>query len=1136
MTSMKTVTWLIVTISLGITSSRCLAQTSEPDTIEIVLPPNGIVTLQSKNYPSNYHSDYHEQLLWLVSASSGCRIRISFTAFSLEHGVDFLTIGTGRDPTNIETVLVRLSGDFLPDDIVTPTDKIWLAMDSSLDQETAGFHLELEVTTLDETVQNTLGFHQKLTLRSPGHPGSEYPNDVDIFWPITCLDSCELLVLFEHFRTQFNHDILSIGQGHQRNDNPSRTVAFSGSSSPGEYFSHSSTMWISFVSDYSITNAGFELTVYPVSSGAESARDIVLDTGELCQNIFSPGYPYNYPNEANELWTVTAPSGYGILIEFRTFELEDVQFDFVTVGTGRNHSDGNSTVLGEFGGPLKPQAIFPLSPLVWIRFMSDSSRTYKGFWIRLSAVALQGMVNTIVLAATEEREIVSPSYPDVYPANLDIVWIITTARCDRNIFLRVSEIHLREGQDSILVGSGDVINETTVLLNLTRSDLPNASLVSPGNRVWIWFTSGSIRESGSQQHFRIQIKETVHIAVGNEKVEITSMNYPSDYPNEYRDLWFVSPPEGQRVKVKFLNFDLEHKTDFLTIGTGQDPTALGTVLVRFSGEFLPDVVVTPTGDIWISMTTDEGINHNGFRLHVLSTTLAPSVVNVLSREQNFTFHSPNYPISEYPSNADITWVLTSDDAPRLLILFEEFELENTHDVLILGNSLDPANENSRIVEYSGISSPPDGAFFLSSTMWLRFVSDHRDGFWNYVGFSLTIYPVSNDTNGKKNITLDSRGWIDIFSPNFPSDYPYNADVIWEVSAPLNHVISIDFRIFELERFQYDFVTIGSGRASSISSEILGEFGGTSLPESTVSTGRFIWIRFVSDGLLNYRGFWIRLVSMEMLGHKTRSSAQSFTTAPPAAQDTTDRLRRTDCPILGGSEKVIRRVVIPTSIGTVAFLSLIIIVLLCVIHRLRKKNRSDRPDHKMMGNPSSPDHSNPINSSNSDDTQVKDNVYQEIAFDAQDPVRENQVKNRIPLITRLTRQQLTSCDVSLGRPESYCDNRDSDTDSIIMIDNEHYKPFDYDKHGNKVTPNKDTLHLCTRRDSNSGSSSESRCLNDEESGAATESFYHVVMRNESDDEDTADEEARRRVLQRHKVDEESEGDFDNDVDRENEEAN
>ncbi|XP_071482825.1 tolloid-like protein 1 [Diadema antillarum] len=232
---------------------------------EIVLPPSGIVTLQSRGYPSNYPSDYHE--LWLVSASSGSRVRISFTAFSLEHGVDFLTIGTGRDPSSIESVLVRLSGEFLPDDIVTPTDKIWLAMDSSLDQEAPGFHLKLEETMLDETLQNTLDFHQNLTLRSPGHPGSKYPNDVDIFWPITCLDSCEFLVFFEHFRTEFNHDILSIGPGHQRSDNPSRTVDFSGSSSPGEYFSHSSTMWISFVSDHGLTYAGFELTVYPVSSG-----------------------------------------------------------------------------------------------------------------------------------------------------------------------------------------------------------------------------------------------------------------------------------------------------------------------------------------------------------------------------------------------------------------------------------------------------------------------------------------------------------------------------------------------------------------------------------------------------------------------------------------------------------------------------------------------------------------------------------------------------------------------------------------------------------------------------------------------------------------------------------------------------
>lgn len=67
---------------------------------------------------------------------------------------------------------------------------------------------------------------------------------------------------------------------------------------------------------------------------------------------------------------------------------------------------------------------------------------------------------------------------------------------------------------------------------------------------------------------------------------------------------------------------MEQEADYVTIGT--DWEAAGDddhVLVRYSGEFLPDDVVTPVGDVWIEMVTDRRKDDDGFMLTLQSTQL-----------------------------------------------------------------------------------------------------------------------------------------------------------------------------------------------------------------------------------------------------------------------------------------------------------------------------------------------------------------------------------------------------------------------------------------------------------------------------------------------------------------------------------
>ena len=76
----------------------------------------------------------------------------------------------------------------------------------------------------------------------------------------------------------------------------------------------------------------------------------------------------------------------------------------------------------------------------------------------------------------------------------------------RNVAIHFTELFLREGLDKIYVGSGDDVNETAVVLNITRNDQVSMTFLSPSDSMWVWFTSGSKDASVTDIRFQIRVK------------------------------------------------------------------------------------------------------------------------------------------------------------------------------------------------------------------------------------------------------------------------------------------------------------------------------------------------------------------------------------------------------------------------------------------------------------------------------------------------------------------------------------------------------------------------------------------------------------------------------------------------------
>lgn len=100
---------------------------------------------------------------------------------------------------------------------------------------------------------------------------------------------------------------------------------------------------------------------------------------DAIQMFESPGFPKNYPNNADCTWifeSETLHDERAVEISFDNFETENCS-DYLEIRDGK---DGSGALLGRFCGRIDSSfSVVSRSKAMRVRFHSDSQRTYKGF-------------------------------------------------------------------------------------------------------------------------------------------------------------------------------------------------------------------------------------------------------------------------------------------------------------------------------------------------------------------------------------------------------------------------------------------------------------------------------------------------------------------------------------------------------------------------------------------------------------------------------------------------------------------------------------------------------------------------------------------------------------------------------------
>lgn len=101
----------------------------------------------------------------------------------------------------------------------------------------------------------------------------------------------------------------------------------------------------------------------------------------------------------------------------------------------------------------------------------------------------------------------------------------------------------------------------------------------------------------------------------------------------------------------------------------------------------------------------------------------------------------------------------------------------------------------------------------------------------------------------------------ILSPSFPNEYPILKECVWEIIAPPQHKITLNFTHFELEgntfyqasECEYDSVAVYS-KVNEDSLKRHGVFCGNKIPPTITSDGNTLRVEFKSDKTIQKSGF------------------------------------------------------------------------------------------------------------------------------------------------------------------------------------------------------------------------------------------------------------------------------------------
>ncbi|KAF5295928.1 hypothetical protein FQR65_LT10359 [Abscondita terminalis] len=582
---------------------------------------------------------------------------------------------------------------------------------------------------------------------------------------------------------------------------------------------------------------------------------------------FPQTHSHVYGTSVSCAWIIQTNATQVLNITFTHLNLQDstnCRYDWIQIHDGSNTA---AQSFGRFCGTALPHGGNIISThnriYMWLRV--DSTIKDPGFELNWNSI--NPLCGEIV-AVTSHGTLRSPGHPGNYPLNRDCYWYLS-APLGKRLQFHFFSLMIGESanctKDYITFYQGLTVSDK-ILAKYCNTSHPEP-LYSAGPEVMIHFHSDA-----SETYPGFQISYSVIESIpgcggvytsssGEISSPIENGRYPPDITCDYK----IQVPQNLRIKLIFLNFDLEDEPncsfDSLAIHEGGSSTS--PLVNKYCGKRMPPSYTSIGNQIFIVFTSDwsnKDDGESGFRIKYSTicggTYTKPSGV----------IESPGYPES-YREDQICIYEIMQPLGTTITLTFTEFEMEESTYSECMFDFIeirDGDNENSTLIGQYCKESPP----VIESTynyLWIKFESDSSVGAH---GFRANYTTLDVGCGG----ILKSPSGV-IKSVSDAGSYVGGSTCMWVIAAPPGYAIQLTWVMFHLEESStcgFDYVEVYNNHTVS---ELMGRYCGNKVPPTLISSSNVVTVKFVSDQSLNYEGF---ILSYALVDEESACGGSYFT--------------------------------------------------------------------------------------------------------------------------------------------------------------------------------------------------------------------------------------------------------------------
>ncbi|XP_046376086.2 cubilin-like isoform X1 [Haliotis rufescens] len=833
-----------------------------------------VKTFNSPGYPIAYFNDVScEYSIQAADASDILQLRFTDVDVQSSQTCRYDNISVANIISGGDDPVATICG--MPTSSYQGRNKMKVTFTSDGSKVNKGFSVKYRSVPKEECSIHAQATDMDAFILSPVYPTQNYSN-LNCRWTIVATNNdatVELAAVFSDIADtspSCSSDRVSV-----TDSDMTELGTFCGTNKP-TYNSTGPNMTVVFTTDGTNQATGFRLK-YKQKRAAPATCGGTL-TASSPEELLSPGYPRAYLRSWTCTWTITAYNESFVNLKLVDIDVEvsdQCQPDSLKIYDGGNSA---SPLLGTWCGQMNGYRLQSTGNVMTLVFNTDDSNNGRGFNVSYKQDSTRmGCIDSFEATDTYSY-ITSPNYPNSFPGVSSCTSYKITPDLDTRIKLEVLELNLPERvsgectSDYITVHDGwfntsiPLKSINTQNFRFCGKELP--TFVSPRFLMFVQFHSTQATTTSS---FRMRYLKGIFadefvspcggsLIATDEVQNITSPSYPNNYTGFLNCSWTITATDSTKM-VRLIT------TDFQLLDRPY-PNSCGLTYLRIYD-----------GDDNDSNYVDE-CSKQALMQHQSTKNKMTVVLEAFNKANAFSLQYTqtadrlscdhikdigNYGSIKFPGSVEgpvqgrfCSWLL------RRTSMEDDRYLELTINSTALIQSPNCTKDYIRVYDGQSSSSPLIGRFCGGKVSELSFFGNNvfiTSALSSQGSFEIDYSPGFTSFLGRDEYLYSDRKSI-LTSPNYPLNYPRNAEFSWTLNA-YGEKIVVEVMSSQIEMSEgcvNDRAEAYDG--ASKKDKLLGKWCGTETPSFESSGGKLTIVLFSNDNEIAGKGFQIKYYEKE----------------------------------------------------------------------------------------------------------------------------------------------------------------------------------------------------------------------------------------------------------------------------------